>query len=47
MSADQFSVLLAKLQEDSGFMEKLSGVEDLDAALAIVNEAGFDLSKED
>ena len=47
MSEDQFSDLLARRQEDSGLMEKLSSAEDLDAALAIANEAGFDLSKED
>ena len=44
---DQFTALLAKLQEDPGLREKLLGAADLDAALAIAKEAGFDVSKAD
>ena len=47
MSVDQFSALRAQLQEDSWLMEKLSDAADLDAAVAIAKEAGFDVSKED
>ena len=47
MSAEQFSALLAQLQEDSGLMEKFNGAADLDAAVAIANEAGFDVSADD
>ena len=45
MSEEQLSALLAKLKEDTGLQEKLKGVTDLDAFLAIANEAGFDVSK--
>ena len=47
MSAEQLSALLAKLKEDAGLREKLKGASDLDAALAIAQEAGFDVSKAD
>ncbi len=47
MSEEQLSALLAKLKDDSGLQEKLKGAADLDAALAIVKEAGFDVSKAD
>jgi predicted ribosomally synthesized peptide with nif11-like leader len=47
MSEEQLSALLAKLNEDSGLQEKLKGAEDLDAALAIAKEAGFDVTKEE
>jgi predicted ribosomally synthesized peptide with nif11-like leader len=47
MSEEQFSALLAQLQEDSGLMEKFNGAADLDAAVAIANEAGFDVSADD
>ena len=39
--------LLAKLKEDSEFREKLIGAADLDAAVAIASDAGFDLNKAD
>ena len=45
MSAEQLSALLAKLQDDAGLREKLKGAADLDAAVAIAKEAGFDVSK--
>ena len=47
MSEEQLSALLAKLKEDAGLREKLQGAGDLDAAVAMAKEAGFDLSKAD
>ena len=47
MSEEQLSALLAKLKEDAGLREKLQGAGDLDAAVALAKEAGFDVSKED
>ncbi len=47
MSEDQLSALLAWLKADAGLQEKLKGAADLDAFLAIVEEAGFDVSKAD
>jgi len=45
MSEEQLAALLAKLKDDAGLQEKLKGAADLDAALAIAKEAGFDISK--
>jgi predicted ribosomally synthesized peptide with nif11-like leader len=47
MSEEQLSALLAKLKEDAGLREKLEGAGDLDAALAMAKEDGFDMSKAD
>ena len=47
MSEEQLSVLLAKLKEDTALKERLKGAADLDAALAMAKEAGFDVSKAD
>ena len=47
MSEEQLAALLAKLKEDAGLQEKLQGAADLDAAAALVKEAGFDVSKAD
>ena len=47
MSEEQLSALLAKLKDDAGLREKLQGAADLDAALALAKEAGFDVSKAD
>jgi predicted ribosomally synthesized peptide with nif11-like leader len=47
MSEEQLSALLAKLKEDAGFQEKLKGAADLDAAVGMAKEAGFDVSKAD
>ena len=47
MSAEQLSALLAKLNEDAGLREKLQGAADLDAAVALGREAGFDVRKAD
>jgi predicted ribosomally synthesized peptide with nif11-like leader len=47
MSEEQLAALLAKLKDDEGLQEKLKGAADLDAALAIAKDAGFDISKAD
>jgi len=47
MSEEQLSILLAKLKDDAGLREKLQGAGDVDAAVAMVKEAGFDVSKAD
>jgi len=47
MSDDQLTALLAKLNEEAGLREKLQGAADLDAAVALAKEAGFDVSKAD
>ena len=47
MSGEQLSALLAKLKEDAGLREKLQGSADLDAAVSLAKEAGFDVSRED
>ena len=47
MSEEQLTALLAKLKDDAGLVEKLKGAADLDAAVAMAKEAGFDVSKAD
>ena len=47
MSEEQFSALLAKLKDDAELQEKFKGAGDLDAAVALAKEAGFDVSKAD
>ena len=47
MSEGQLSALLAKLKEDVGLLEKLKGAADLDAAVTMTKEAGFDVRKAD
>ena len=47
MSDEQLTALLAKLKDDAGLREKLKGAADLDAAVAMAQEAGFDVSKAD
>ena len=47
MSEEQLTALLAKLNEDAELREKLKGAADLDAAVAMAQEAGFDVSKAD
>ena len=47
MSAEQLSALLARLKDDAGLQEKLKSATDLDAAVAIAKETGFDVSKAD
>jgi len=45
MSEEQLAALLANLRDDARLQEKLKGAADLDAALAIAKDAGFDVSK--
>ena len=47
MSEEQLAALLAKLKEDAGLQEKLKGAAHLDAVVALLEEAGFDISKAD
>ncbi len=47
ISEEQLTALLAKLKDDAGLREKLKGAPDLDAAVAMAQEAGFDVSKAD
>ena len=47
MSEEQLAALLAKLKDDAGLQEKIKGAADLDAAVAMAKEAGFDVSKAD
>ena len=47
MSEEQLSALLAKLKDDAGLQEKLKGAADLDAAVAVAREAGFEVRKAD
>jgi len=47
MSEEQLADLLAKLKDDARLQEKLKGAPDLDAAVAMAKEAGFDVSKAD
>ena len=47
MPEEQLTALLAKIKEDAGLQEKLKGAADLDAAVALAKEAGYDVSKAD
>ena len=47
MSEEQLAALLAKLKKDAGLREKLQGTADLDAAIALAKESGFEVSKAD
>ena len=47
MSEEQLAALLAKLKGDAVLQEKLQGAADLDAAVALAKEAGFDVSQAD
>ena len=47
MSEEQLTALLAKLKDEVGLQEKLKGAADLDAAVALAKDAGFDISKAD
>jgi len=47
MSDEQLSALLAKIKDDTGLQEKLKAAADLDSAVALAKEAGFDVSKAD
>ena len=45
MSEEQLSSFLVAFKADTGLQEKFKGAADLDAAVAIAREAGFDVSK--
>tara|TARA_B100002052_G_scaffold232499_1_gene215425 strand:- start:93 stop:347 length:255 start_codon:yes stop_codon:yes gene_type:complete len=47
MSEEQLKSFLEKVKTDTGLREKLKGVADADAALAIAKEAGFAITAED
>ena len=47
MSEEQLIALLAKLKVDGGLREELQGAGELDAAVLLAKEAGFDVSKAD
>ena len=47
MSEEQISALLASLKEISGLKEKLKGATGLDATMAVVDVARFDVIKDD
>ncbi|MEI7665368.1 MAG: Nif11-like leader peptide family RiPP precursor [Synechococcaceae cyanobacterium ELA263] len=47
MSEEQLAALLAKIKDDAGLLEKPKGAADLDAAVALAKEAGFDVGKAD
>lgn len=47
MPEKELSALLAKLNEDIRLREKFSDAVDVDAAVAIAKEAGFNVSKAD
>jgi predicted ribosomally synthesized peptide with nif11-like leader len=47
MSEEQLAALLAKLKNDAELQEKLKGAGDLDTALTMAKDAGFDVSKAD
>jgi predicted ribosomally synthesized peptide with nif11-like leader len=47
MSKETLEALLAKLKSDDGLQEKLKAAANLDDAVMLVKEAGFDVSKYD
>ena len=47
MSDEQLSALIAKLKADVRLREKLNGAADLDSAVKMAQEAGFDVRKAD
>ena len=47
MSEEQLSAFLAALKADAGLLEKLKGAADLDIAVAMAQQAGFNVSKAD
>lgn len=47
MSEEQLIGFLAKLKEDPGLKERLKGAADLDAAIVIAKETGFDVNIDD
>lgn len=47
MSDKQLSAFLEAAQKDAGLQEKLKSAADLDAAIALAKESGFDISEAD
>ena len=47
MSAEQLAAFWAAVKADASLQETLKGAADLDAAVAVAKEAGFDVSKAD
>jgi predicted ribosomally synthesized peptide with nif11-like leader len=47
MSEEQLKAFLEAVKADTGLQEKLKGVEDADAVVAIAKEAGFVISAEE
>ena len=47
MSQEQLKAFLEKVKGDTSLQETLKGAADLDAVIAIANEAGFTISAED
>ena len=47
MSKEQLQALLSTVDEDMDLQAKFKSAADLDAAVAIAKEAGFDISKAD
>ena len=47
MSEDQLKAFLATLQADTLLQEKLEKATNLEATLALIKEAGFEVSKDD
>jgi predicted ribosomally synthesized peptide with nif11-like leader len=47
VSEEQLKALLAKLKDEAWLQERLKGASDLDTAVAIAKDAGFDVSKAD
>jgi predicted ribosomally synthesized peptide with nif11-like leader len=45
MPEEQLSAFLVAFKADTGLQEQFKGAADLDAAVAIAREAGFDVSK--
>ena len=47
MSEEQLTALLAKLKDGAGLQENFQAIADLDAAVEMARETGFDVSKAD
>jgi predicted ribosomally synthesized peptide with nif11-like leader len=47
MSEEQLSAFFEAVKADAALQEKLKGAADMDAAVAMAQEAGFDVSKAD
>ena len=47
MSEEQLKALWEAIQADAGLEEKLKGAENLDAAVELAKQAGFDVTKAD